>query len=101
MWVFTVKDFIVDSGQLNKCPEASFVARGFLQDQVMEYTNKIVSAAIFTQNRILLALVALNDQEPNQNNVDTAFLNSDFRDEVHIGVLEGLGFRNKTKWFVC
>ena len=69
---------------------ARLVAKGYSQQEGVDFTDTFAPVAKFNSLRTLLALVCENDWELKGMDVKTAFLNSEVAEEVYMDIPEGL-----------
>lgn len=80
-WIFKTK-FLSD-GRIQK-HKARLVARGFTQQQGVDYEETLSPVARFETVRMILALAAQKQWKVYQFDVKSAFLNGDLHDEVYV-----------------
>jgi len=86
MWMFKLK--CKADGSINRY-KARWIARGFNQSWGIDY-NKTFAPVVHKENLpTLLALAVIHDLEIHQMDVDTVFLNADFKEEIYITQPEG------------
>ncbi|GMF20513.1 unnamed protein product [Phytophthora fragariaefolia] len=78
-WVFKIK---YDAQGNVERYKARLVIRGYEQVKYVDYDEIFAPVIRLESLRMLLALVAINDWECHQTDVDTAFLNSDMAEEI-------------------
>ena len=88
-WIFKTK-FLPD-GSIQKY-KARLVARGFLQQQGIDFEETFAPVARFETVRLILALAAHKQWKIFQFDVKSAFLNGDLEEEVY--VCQPPGFEN-------
>lgn len=80
-WVFSHKTN--DSGVITAF-KARFVAKGFTQRPMIDYTEVFAPVAITQSTRLLLSVAASNDWEIDHLDVRSAFLNANIDQEIYI-----------------
>lgn len=85
---------------------AKLVAKGYSQQEGLDYTETFTAVAKFSSLHTLSALVSENDWELEGIDVKTAFLYGELEDTVYIDIPEGLGTdvdpqANGTPIFCC
>jgi hypothetical protein len=94
-WVYKLKKD--EAGAVIK-HKACLVARGFVQQEGVDFDDAFVSATWMESVRILLALAAQEGWRVHHMDVKSAFLNGDLKEEVYIHQRPGfviLGKENK------
>lgn len=87
-WVFKLmKD---EKGNVHRF-KARLCARGFMQQQGVDFTETFAPVVRYDSLRTLLAVVASEDLELAQFDVQTAFLHGELEEEIYMAVPEGLG----------
>ncbi|OWZ15685.1 Integrase, catalytic core protein [Phytophthora megakarya] len=86
-WIFKIKYDALGNIERYK---ARLVIRGYEQIKYIDYEEIFAPVIRLESLRLLLALVAINDWECEQTDVDTAFLNGDLAEEVYMIQPEGL-----------
>jgi transposase InsO family protein len=86
-WIFKIK--YDAQGNIERY-KARLVIRGYEQVRYVDYDEIFAPVIRLESLRMLLALVAINDWECHQTDVDTAFLNGDMDEEVYMLQPEGL-----------
>lgn len=86
-WIFKIK--YDAQGRIERY-KARLVIRGFEQVKYIDYDEIFAPVIRLESLRLLLALVAINDWECHQTDVDTAFLNGDMTEDVYMVQPEGL-----------
>ena len=89
-WVFKTKRDLLGNIERYK---ARLIAKGFIQDEGIDYTETFSPVSKKDYLRIILALVAHFDLELQQMDVKTAFLNGDLKDEVYMKQPKGFSSR--------
>ena len=80
--------------------KSRLVVKGFAQKQGIDF-NEIFSPVVKMNSiRTLLSIVAIQDLELEQMDVDTAFLNGDLEEEIYMLQLQGYEEKGKEK-MVC
>jgi hypothetical protein len=80
--------------------KARLCAKGYSQQQGIDYTETFAPVAKFSSIRSLLALAAHYDLEVHQMDVKTAFLNGDLEEDIYMVQPEGFIVKGKETW-VC
>lgn len=76
------------------------VAKGFHQQEALDYTETFIPVSKPTTIRLVLSLVVHNDWEVKQLDISNAFLHGDLQEYVYM--TQPLGFEDKDKpHFVC
>ena len=94
-WTFKIKhhaDGSVDRYKARLC------AKGYSQQQGIDYTETFAPVAKFSSIRSLLALAAHYDLEVHQMDVKTAFLNGDLEEDIYMVQPEGFVVKGKEAW---
>jgi hypothetical protein len=86
-WVF-VKKYDKDGNILKY--KARLVAKGFTQRYGIDYTETFAPVVLFKSVRLLAALIAALNLEAFQDDVPTAFLRGDLKEEIYMEPPEGL-----------
>ena len=86
-WVFKKK--LNMAGQVEKY-KARLVARGFMQEEGIDYTETYSPTVRFESIRLMLAAAASEGQHMEQMDVTTAFLYAELREEVYLEIPEGM-----------
>lgn len=86
-WVFRVK---TDQKEQTNRYKTRLCARGFMQKQGIDYTETFASVVRYDSLRVFLAVVAKDDLELRQVDVQTAFLYGQLEENIYIGVPDGL-----------
>ena len=90
-WVFTVK--YAPNGSVDRY-KARLVARGFTQVYGEDYTETFAPTLRVDSLRILLALMALEDMEAEQVDVNNAFTESDLKEAIYMHSPPGMELKN-------
>ena len=85
-WVHTIKR---DADGKPIQTKSRLVAKGFTQQEGIDYTETFSHVVRFTSIRIILALVAGLDLELHQMDVKTAFLNGELEEKIYMVQPEG------------
>jgi ribosomal protein L12E/L44/L45/RPP1/RPP2 len=85
-WVYKVK--LNKDGGIDRY-KARFCAKGYSQEQGIDYNETFAPVVKYKSLRIILALVTINDYELSQMDVHTAFLNATIKQEVYMKQPEG------------
>ena len=96
-WVFKIKRNA--DGSVNRY-KMRLVAKGFTQQEGIDYKETFAPVAKFASIRTLLALAAWYDLEVHQMDVKTAFLNGDLDVDLYMAQPEGFVVRGK-EHLVC
>ena len=86
-WVFKRKTCI--DGKVEKY-KARIVARGFMQEEGVDYTETYSPTVRFESIRMMLAAASANAWHMEQMDVTTAFLYADLEEEVYMELSEGM-----------
>lgn len=86
-WVYKTK-----RGKINEITryKGRYVAKGFHQEEGIDYTDTYASTAMASHWKALLALAAANNWDVEQMDVITAFLNPDIDKDIWVAWPEGL-----------
>jgi hypothetical protein len=85
-WVFKLK--LNKDGNVERY-KARFCAKGYSQEQGIDYNETFAPVVKYKSLRIILALVAIKDYELTQMDVNTAFLNAQIKEQVYMKQPEG------------
>lgn len=85
-WIFRRK--YKSDGSISRF-KARFVARGFSQEEGIDYSETFSPVLKMTSLRLLLALATLYDYHIHQMDVVTAFLNGTLREDIYISQPDG------------
>jgi hypothetical protein len=85
-WIFKIKHHADGSIE---CFKARWVAKGYTQQQGIDYDETFAPVVHLENLRLLLALATLLNLEVNQIDVDSAFLQADVDEQVYISQPEG------------
>ena len=96
-WTFKIKHNADGSVERYK---ARLCAKGYSQQQGIDYTETFAPVAKFSSIRALLALAAHYDLEIHQMDIKTAFLNGDLDEDIYMIQPEGFVVKGKESW-VC
>lgn len=96
-WIFKIKHVVDDSIEKYK---AKFVARGFSQNEGIDYEETFALVAKYTSVRTVLAIAASKGWKIHRMDVKTTFLNGKITEEVYLEQPEGFETHNP-KVFVC
>jgi hypothetical protein len=77
--------------------KARLCARGFLQQRGVDYNETFAPVVRYDSIRVLLALVAAEDLELAQFDIQTAFLHGQLEEEIYMEVPEGLSGEKQSK----
>ena len=86
-WVFKKKKGV--SGKVEKY-KARLVARGFMQEEGVDYTETYSPTVRFESIRMMTAAAASGELHMEQMDVTTAFLYADLEEEVYLEIPEGM-----------
>lgn len=86
-YVFRVK--LQADGSVERL-KARLTAQGFRQRDGIDYFDTYAPVLCYTTLRVLLALVAAEDYELHQMDVETAFLNADVQEDLYMRVPDGV-----------
>ena len=90
-WVFTVK--YAPNGSVERY-KARLVARGFTQIYGLDYTATFAPTMRIDSLRLLLALMALEDMEAEQVDVNNAFTESELKEKIYMLAPNGLSIKS-------
>ena len=96
-WIFKIKCAADSSIEKYK---ARFIARGFSQNEGIDYEDNFASITRYTSARAVLAIAASKGWKVHQIDVKTIFLNGKIAEEVYLEQPEGFETHNP-KIFVC
>ena len=82
-WVFKKKKGV--SSKVEKY-KARIVARGFMQEEGVDYTLTYSPTVRFESIRLMLAIATANGWHTEQMNVTTAFLYAEIKEEVYLEI---------------
>jgi hypothetical protein len=77
--------------------KARLCARGFLQQRGVDYNETFAPVVRYDSIRVLLALVAAEDLELAQFDIQTAFLHGQLEEEIYMEVPKGLSGEKQSK----
>jgi Reverse transcriptase (RNA-dependent DNA polymerase) len=80
-WVLNIKRLA--DGSINRY-KTRLVAKGYTQQEGINYEETFSHVVIFTSIRLILAIIASLDLELHQMDVKTAFLNGNLEEEIYI-----------------
>jgi hypothetical protein len=93
-WVFKLMRNPEGDGYRYK---ARLCARGFLQQRGVDYNETFAPVVRYDSIRVLLALVAAENLELAQFDIQTAFLHGQLEEEIYMEVPEGLSGKKQSK----
>ena len=93
-WVFKKKRGL--SGEVEKY-KARLVARGFMQEEGVDYTETYSPTVRFESIRMMLAAAASEGMQMEQMDVTTAFLYATLEEEVYLEIPEGMFAEDMTR----
>ena len=85
-WVFRLK--LNADGSVNYY-KARHVAKGFTQQEGIDYEETFAPVARFTSLRVIISITVMEDLELHLMDVDTAFLYGELKEEIYITQPEG------------
>lgn len=97
-WVFKVLKNT--NGEVKKF-KARLCARGFLQQEGIDYQETFAPVVRYDSLRVFLSLVTEKDLELIQFDVCTAFLNGELQEDIHMEVPQGLSTSEDKEKVVC